>query len=280
MSTPGTAVITGASAGIGERYAHRLAERGHDLVLVARREGRLQRLAAGLAERHGVRVQLLVADVGSDAGIAAVAERLGGDDVTLLVNNAGINGYAPLAHADFAVLAAVVRVNALAPVLLTRAVLPGLLRRDSGAVVNVASLLAFSGDASHPGMPQHATYAGTKAHLVAFTRVLATEVAGSGVQVQVVCPGYTATEFHLTHGADPVDEQAAAGRPDESFAMSADDVVLASLAGLDAGEVVCVPGLDDAAAVAGLAAAEARLRAAARTATLAARYRSAGETTR
>lgn len=260
MSSPQTAVVTGASAGIGECYARRLAAAGHDLVLVARRAERLRRLAAELRDRQGVAAEALEADLASDGGVAAVAERVAGEDVAMLVNNAGINGYASLAEADPSVLAAVVRLNALAPVLLTRAALPGMLARDRGAIVNVASLLAFSGGAAHPRMPKRATYAGTKAHLVAFTRVLAGEVAGTGVRVQVVCPGYTASEFHLTNAADPVSEDAARATADEPHAMSADDVAAASLAALERGEVVCVPGLDDPAAIEGLAAAEARLQ--------------------
>src|SRR5947199_3471536 len=159
MGAVGTAVVTGASAGIGERYAHRLAERGYDLVVVARRADRLSRLADELATAHGIDVEPLVANLATDEGIAAVAARVAGVDVTMLVNNAGINGYSALAAADPDVLAAVMRVNAVAPVLLTRAALPGMLARDRGAIVNVASLLAFSGGASHPGMPQRATYA-------------------------------------------------------------------------------------------------------------------------
>ncbi len=274
MTAAGTAVVTGASAGIGACYARRLAARGHDLVLVARRTERLARLAAELHDRHDVEVETLGADLGEDRGVTAVAERLAADDIAMLVNNAGINGYAPLTDADPTVLASVVRVNALAPVLLTRAALPGLLARDRGAVINVASLLAFSGGAAHPGMPARATYAGTKAHLVAFTRVLAEEVAGTGVRAQVVCPGYTATEFHLTNAAGPVSEQAAEAKPAEPHAMSADDVAAASLVALDRGEVVCVPGLDDPVAVDELAQAEAGLRRAARATTRAARYRS------
>ncbi len=273
MMPAGAAVVTGASAGIGAAYARRLAARGQDLVLVARRTDRLARLADELRDDHGVTVETIGANLADDAGIGAVADRLAGDDIAMLVNNAGINGYAPLADAAPSVLASVVRVNALAPVLLTRAALPGMLARERGAIVNVASLLAFSGGASHPGMPARATYAGTKAHLVTFTRVLADEVDGTGVRVQVLCPGYTATEFHLTNAAGPVSEEAARAKPEEPHAMSADDVAAASVVALDRGEVVCVPGLDDPDAVDELARGEAQLRSAARASTRAARYR-------
>jgi short-subunit dehydrogenase len=250
----------------------KLAARGNDLVLVARRTARLERLAGELGAGHGVRVETLTANLADDGDLAAVAKRLAADDVTLLVNNAGINGYAPVTDADPQVLEAVVRINALAPVLLTRAVLPGLLARREGGIINVASLLAFSGGAGIGRMPRRATYAATKAHLVAFTRCLAEEVDGTGVRVQVVCPGYTATEFHLTNGTEPVSEEAAGLARDEGHAMPADDVVAASLVAFDRGEVVCVPGLDDPQAVAALARCEAALRQAARATTRAPRY--------
>jgi hypothetical protein len=136
----------------------------------------------------------------------------------------------------------------------------------------VASLLAFAGSLPPGPLPVRAVYAGTKGYIVTFTRTLAAELAGTPVRVQVCCPGYTATEFHLTAGEAPVPDDAVAAKPDERYAMSPEDVVTASLAGLDAGEVVVAPGLEDPAAVDRLVAAEAELRGASRPA-LAARYR-------
>jgi short-subunit dehydrogenase len=133
-------------------------------------------------------------------------------------------------------------------------------RRGSGAVVNVASLLAFAGALPPGPLPHRAVYAGTKGYVVTFTRTLAAELEGTGVRVQVVCPGYTATEFHRAQGLQPVAEGAKDVVTVSAPAMAAEDVVVASLAALETGEVVCVPGLADPSAVQRLAEAEAGVR--------------------
>ncbi|MFC8841742.1 SDR family NAD(P)-dependent oxidoreductase [Streptomyces griseoincarnatus] len=255
---PGTAVVTGASSGIGWEYATRLAARGWGLVLAARRAERLDVLAKEALKEGAAGVETLVADLGSPRDLSRVVERASGDDVDLVVNNAGINGYGPFAEVDPDLLTRVVNVNAVALTALTRAAVPGMLARGRGAVVNVASLLAFAGDLPPDPLPRRAVYAGTKGYAVTFTRTLAAELAGTPVRVQVVCPGLTATEFHLGAGDTPV---AGERRVHDEGGMPAADVVSASLAGLEAGEVVCVPGLTDAEAVARLAEAELTLRA-------------------
>ncbi|HWT93655.1 MAG TPA: SDR family NAD(P)-dependent oxidoreductase [Solirubrobacteraceae bacterium] len=258
----GTAVVTGASSGIGEQYARALADRGMHVVLVARRRERLARLASEL----GV-AEIVVADLATDEGIDDVAGRVVREDVTLLVNNAGLAGYAPFTEVDPAVVAQVVKLNVLAPTLLARAAAGAMAGRGSGAIVNVASLLAFSGALPPDPLPPRATYAGTKAHVVAFTRTLAHELDGTGVGVQVVCPGFTQTEFHSVSGTAPAES----ADPPSDRAMSAEDVVRASLRALGSGEVVCVPGLEDPSALDALADAEALLRAGSQP-KLAARY--------
>ncbi|MEU0054164.1 SDR family oxidoreductase [Streptomyces sp. NPDC006309] len=270
--TPGTALVTGASSGIGEEYAGRLAERGRNVVLVARRAERLDALARRLRRDSRVEVETLVADLARPADLARVAERAAGEDVDLVVNNAGINGYGPFAEVDPALLGKVLEVNVVAPTVLTRAAVPGMVRRGRGAVVNVASLLAFAGDLPPGPLPRRAVYGGTKGYVVTFSRTLAAELAGTGVRVQVVCPGLTATEFHLGTGEEPVAGEA---RVHDEGGMPAADVVTASLAALDDGEVVCVPGLPDAEAVARLSAAERGLRGGSG-ARVAPRYRTAG----
>jgi uncharacterized protein len=242
MGSQGTAVVTGASAGIGAAYAERLVAAGYDVVAVARRADRLADLAARLTGPGGT-VRPLVADLTRDDDRAEVAARVAADDVTLVVNNAGISGYGPFADRDPAVLGAVLALNVVAPTLLCRAALPGMLERGAGAVVNVASLLAFSGALPPDPLPHRATYAGTKGYLVTFTRTLAAELAGTPVRAQVVCPGLTATEFHLVHGAEPVPGREP--RTSGLGGMPAADVVTASLAALRTGETVCVPGLAD-----------------------------------
>ncbi|MGV9406431.1 SDR family NAD(P)-dependent oxidoreductase [Streptomyces sp. NPDC003667] len=266
------AVVTGASSGIGTEYAAALAARGWDLVLVARRADRLDALAGRLREESGAAVEPMAADLAHSPDLSRVAARVAAGDVALLVNNAGINGYGPFAEVDAALLAKVIDVNVVAPTVLTRAALPHMLARGRGAVVNVASLLAFAGALPPDPLPHRAVYGGTKGYMVTFTRTLAAELAGAPVRVQVVCPGLTATEFHLGTGEAPVAGEA---RVHDEGGMPAADVVEASLAALESDEVVCVPGLSDPGAVTLLADAERALRAGSG-ATLAPRYRDAG----
>ena len=273
LPRPGTAVVTGASSGIGASYARQLAAGGHDLVLVARRAQRLEELADELSRGGSGSVELLPADLADAAGRGPVLDRLRGEDVTLLVNNAGINGYGPFEEAEPAVLAQVLELNVTAPTLLARAAIPGMRARGHGGVVNVASLLAFAGALGPGRLPHRAVYAGTKGFVVTFTRTLAAELAGTGVEVQVVCPGYAATESHRAQGLEPVAEEDATDVITVAApAMAAEDVVRASLAALGTGEVVCVPGLADPAAVERLLEAEAGIRSGSGP-TLAARYR-------
>lgn len=200
LTRRGTAIVTGASAGIGVAFARRLAELGNDLVLVARREQRIAALSDELAAAHGVHVEPLTADLGDPAGLARVVQRAAGDDIAMLVNNAGINGYAPFAEIDPEVAARVIALNVTAPALLTRAAIPGKLARGRGDVVNIASILSFAGSLPPDPLPARATYAATKSFVVTFTRTLAAELAGTPLRIQVVCPGYTKTEFHRRPG--------------------------------------------------------------------------------
>jgi short-subunit dehydrogenase len=254
----GSAIVTGASAGIGAVYARRLAERGSDVVLVARRRERIEALAEELRDAHGVAAEPLVADLGDPGDLARVAERAAAPDVSMLVNNAGINGYDRFVEIPPDIVARVIALNVTAVAQLARAALPGMLERGEGAIVNVASILAFAASLPPDPLPLRATYAATKGFVLTFSRTLAAEVADTPVRVQVVCPGYTKTEFHMTNRADPVDGTAPDDQPDA--AMLPEDVVQASLVGLELGETVCVPGLADPAAVDGLVEAEARMR--------------------
>jgi short-subunit dehydrogenase len=256
------ALVTGASSGIGARYAERLAGDGWDLVLVARRAERLDELAARLRQDNGVTVETLLADLSVTEDLNSVADRVAADDVAMVVNNAGINGYGPFAEVEPALLAKVIAVNVTAPTVLTRSAVPGMLARGRGTVVNVASKLAFAGSLPPDPLPRRGVYAGTKGYVVTFTRTLAAELAETPLRIQVLCPGLTATEFHLTAGQEPVP-----GREQQVHAdggMPVDEVVSASLAALESGAVVCVPGLPDPdAALERLAAAELGMRAAA-----------------
>ena len=264
--------MTGASSGIGANYARRLAGLGWNLNLVARRTQRLESLAHELRSDHGTDVRTLTADLGAPEDLNRVAAAVAEDDVALLVNNAGVNGYGPFPETDPDLANRVLSVNVVAPTLLTRAALPGMLSRGRGAIVNVASLLAFAGALPPNPLPWRVTYAGTKGYLVTFTRTLAAELGEAPVCVQVLCPGLTATEFHLTTGEESVpgeEEQS-----DDLGGMPSEDVVTASLDGLGRNEVVCVPGLTDPEAITRLLEAETGIRAAS-SQTLADRYRTA-----
>ncbi|OBG70460.1 short-chain dehydrogenase [Mycobacterium sp. E3298] len=226
------ALITGATSGIGRAYAERLAADGYDLVIVGRRE---RRLAAFVDAHPEVKVRTVVADLSNSDDVDRVAEICTTEPLTLLVNNAGVAHYMPLAQLPASKARELVNVKVLAPTMLTRAAISGMQQRGTGAIVNMAGMIAFSGPAPHSQMPRRAVYAGTLAHLVAMSQTLAAELEGTGVVVQVVCPGVVATEFHERQDMDV----SALPR------MSADDVVTASLRGLQFGETVCAPGVED-----------------------------------
>ncbi|TIM16558.1 MAG: SDR family oxidoreductase, partial [Mesorhizobium sp.] len=226
----GTAVVTGASSGIGAVYAGRLAGQGYDLVLVARRADRLEELAGKLRQTYSRKVSVISADLSNDGDVRRVEQAIASDDsVTLLVNNAGLGGQSVVAIADADAAERMIKVNVIALTRLTRAVLPGFLARNRGAVVNIASVLAY--ETSFGGI-----YSGTKAYVVNFTEALHREVEGTEVKVQVVLPGATRTDFWELAGSD-IDQL-----PKEII-MSADDMVDAALVGLARGEAVTVPAL-------------------------------------
>jgi hypothetical protein len=227
----GLAVVTGATAGIGREFAEQLAGRGHDLLLVARDRDRLAEAAAALASRHGVETEPFPADLARDDDVTRLAERIAASPrLTLLVNNAGFGTRGRLAEIDPGRQAAMVRLHTLAPLRLTQAALPAMLRNRAGAVVNVSSVASFVYSAGN------ANYCATKAYLTTFSEGLAAELAGTGVQAQALCPGFTRTEFHSRMA-----------EPDRlpGFAwLSAQAVVEHSLRCLDrGGPTVCIPGL-------------------------------------
>jgi short-subunit dehydrogenase len=261
---PGLAVVTGASSGIGEAYAERFAAEGQDLLVVARRGDRLSALAARLHEAHAVTVRAIQADLTRGDEVQRVCEEIAARPVDMLVNNAGLAHYMAFAELPPARAADLVDLNVRAPVLLTRAALTGMLARSRGAIINVASLLAFSGAVHAEFLPDRAVYSGSKAFLVTFSQLVAAEVRDRGIRVQVVCPGVVRTEFHSRQGMD----MSAVPR------MEPGQVVTASLADLADGVVVSVPGLGDAGALGRLEAASRELVGAARTTELPARYRS------
>ncbi|MGH3265125.1 MAG: SDR family NAD(P)-dependent oxidoreductase [Trebonia sp.] len=227
------ALVTGATSGIGKAFAERLAADRYDLVIVGRRTERLDQLA----DSHpGVKVRAVAADLSTRAGIDAVAEICATEQLSMLVNNAGLAHYKPLAELPADQAAELVNVKVLAPTLLTRAAVAGMQERGEGTIINVSGMIAFSGPAPHSQMPRRVVYGGSLAYLVAMSQTLSAELEGTGVNVQVVCPGVVATEFHEVQGMD----LSMVPR------MTADEVVTASLRGLELGETVVAPGVEDA----------------------------------
>ncbi|MEP7175501.1 MAG: SDR family oxidoreductase [Gemmatimonadales bacterium] len=227
----GTALVTGASAGIGREFCRQLAAAGYDLILVARDADRLAALASELGARHGVTVAVLAADLTRDADVDRIVARIADTPaLTLLVNNAGFGTTGGVATAPPEGQEAMIRLHVLTPMRLTRAALRGFLARRQGAIVSVSSIAGFTFSAGS------ANYCATKAYLTTFSEGLAAELVGTGVRAQALCPGFTRTEFHRRMGPG-------AGDRPRLLWMSAESVVRASLAALKRGRpVVCVPG--------------------------------------
>jgi uncharacterized protein len=228
--TPSVALVTGATSGIGAAFARQLAEAGHELVVVARDEERLAGTASELADRYGVPVTPLPADLTGDDGLAAVEHRLGDPTrpVDLLVNNAGLSLNRSFLSSDVTDEERLLALNVRAVLRLTHAALPGMVARRQGAVVNVSSVSGFA-----PTMPG-STYPASKAWVTSFSESVGMSARRFGVRVMALCPGYTRTEFHGRAGVDM------SGTPRWMW-LSAEDVVREALRDLGRGRLVSVP---------------------------------------
>ena len=224
------ALITGASSGIGETFARHLAKRGHDLVLVARRRDRLEKLAAELSEAHGVKAEVVEADLADDSAVATVEERLRRGDIDLLVNDAGFGTRGEFAGLPIERELEELDVNVRALMRLTHAALGPMVGRGRGAVINVASTGAFQ------PVPHMATYAATKAFVLHFSEALHEEVKGKGVTVTCLCPGPVKTEFQQVAGVNDRRVPALAW-------TSVDAVVESALKAVSARRAIVMPGL-------------------------------------
>jgi short-subunit dehydrogenase len=229
----GTALVTGASSGIGAIYAHRLAQRGYDLILVARNADRLGALATRLTKETGRTIETIAADLNDKSDLARIETVLKTDaSITLLVNNAGVGGTAPLLQADADKMQAMIDLNISALTRLTYAVVPAFVARGGGSIINIASIVAIGPEILN------GVYGGSKAYVLAFSQSLKHELASKNIKIQVVLPGATATEFWGIAGT-PVEHL-----PTE-IVMTAENLVDAALAGLDLGEFVTIPALAD-----------------------------------
>ncbi len=229
----GTALVTGGSRGIGAVYADRLAKRGYDLILVGRSEAPLKALTASLANASGRNITSIVADLNNKIDLAKVETRLRDDSsITMLVNNAGTGSVAPLLNSDVDRMEEMIALNTIALTRLTYAAAPAFVKRGTGTIINISSIVGISPETLN------GVYGATKAYVLAFSHALQHELADKGIRVQAVLPGATATDFWEIAGLGWQ-------KLPPSIVMSVEDMVDAALVGLDQGELVTIPSLHD-----------------------------------
>jgi short-subunit dehydrogenase len=232
--TLGTALVTGASSGIGAIYAERLAVRGFDLLLVARDQERLEAAASKLRTAHGVQVEVLKADLTQKEDVLKVEQRLRSDSsISLLLNNAGVAADGLLANSDMEQLELLIQLNITTVTRLASAAAAGFAKAGRGTIINIASVVAL--------FPErfNATYSASKAYVLSLTQSLNAELEGTGITVQAVLPGVTRTEIWERSGID-------ASQIPAEMVMDAGEMVDAALSGLDQGELITIPSLPDA----------------------------------
>ena len=228
------AVVTGATSGIGEAFARACAEAGCDLIITGRRREKIASVADSIRRLHDVDVEVVIAELADRDDLRRLVERIRGvDDLAILVNNAGFaeNGFFHEQEIDRQ--RAMLRVHADATMELTHAVLPGMVKRKTGAIINVSSLGGLM------PFPNNAVYSGSKAFVLFFTESISLELRGTGVRAQALCPGMTVTDFHEKMGFDPEDLYTSKGM---RRAMSPDEVVEISFAYLEKDRPICIPG--------------------------------------
>nr|WP_314638630.1 SDR family oxidoreductase [uncultured Pseudomonas sp.] len=234
VQTQGTALVTGASSGIGAIYAERLAARGFDLLLVARDEERLQAAASKLRAEHVVQVEVLKADLTQKDDVLKLEQRLRSDSsISLLLNNAGVAAEGLLANSDMDQMEKLIQLNVTTVTRLASAAAAAFAKAGRGTIINIASVVAL--------FPErfNATYSASKAYVLSLTQSLNAELDGTGVKVQAVLPGVTRTEIWERSGIDATQIPA-------DMVMEAGEMVDAALSGLDQGELITIPSLPNA----------------------------------
>lgn len=228
-----TAVVTGASTGMGALYAARLARMGYDLIIVARNHNRLNQMASHITADSERNVEVVAADLNDPQQLAALEEKLRNDaSITLLVNNAGMGTHTQLVDSNVEQMTSMINLNVIALTRLTYAVVPGFVKRGRGAIINIGSIVGIAPEVLN------GVYGGSKAYVLAFTRSLHRELAGKGIQVQAVLPSATATPF-WDNGGLPLSQL------DPGIVMQAEDMVNAALVGFQRGELITIPSLHD-----------------------------------
>jgi short-subunit dehydrogenase len=232
----GTALITGASSGIGAVYADRMAKRGYDLLLVARNQDKLESRATDIRQKTGRQVRVLPADLTQSYDLACVEEALRHDEtISVLINCAGFGSSVPLLKADVGRMEEMIKINVTALMRLTYAVVPQFVERKRGTIIQVSSIVAIAPEILN------GVYGGTKSFVLGLTHSMQHELRDTGIRIQAVLPGGTRTEFFTIAGS-PIEHM-----PEErrQTLMSAEDLVDAALAGLDQGELITIPPLAD-----------------------------------
>ena len=246
-NTKGAALITGASTGIGAVYADRLAKRGHDLILVARDEARLNALADRLRGETGVKVEVIKADLTDKGDLLKLEQRLATDSaITVLVNNAGVAGAGDFVGSEPDAFEKMIQLNVVAVTRLASAAARNFVPRNAGTIINLASVVGLMPELNMP------VYGATKAYVTYLTQALRAQFGDSAVRLQAVLPGATRTEIWERSGSD-------INAMDQNMIMDVDDMVDAALAGFDQGELVTIPSLPDAADWTNALAAKAKL---------------------
>jgi short-subunit dehydrogenase len=228
-----TAMVTGASSGIGEAYARLLASLGYDLIIIARRRDRLISIAEELEAKYGVPVTALECDLCNDSDISAIEDTVGATpNLSVLVNNAGSGTLGVFSDVDIGKTLAMITLHVTAPTRLVKAALPGMLAQHNGSIINVASVAPFL------PVSGNVNYNGTKSYLIAFSECLQLEVKDAGIRVQALCPGFTRTGFHSVDEYKNVDFSTI---PNFMW-MSAEKVAEQSWKTLNKNKVVFIPG--------------------------------------